>query len=81
MYYVYILLSKLDGNIYIGSTNNLERRMKEHENGKAKSTINRRPLELKYYCAFKERKTAAAFEKYLKTGSGKAFINKHFNIY
>ena len=48
MYYVYVLKSKKDGRYYIGSTNNLQRRLREHARGKTKSLINRRPLELVY---------------------------------
>ncbi|MFA6027657.1 MAG: GIY-YIG nuclease family protein [Patescibacteria group bacterium] len=80
MYFVYILKSAADNNLYIGSTDNLDRRIQEHNTGNVNSTKNRRPLKLKCYFVFEERKTAAQFEKYLKTGSGKAFAYKHFNI-
>ncbi len=49
MYYLYILKSKKDNNIYIGSTNDLRRRLLEHNTGKVLSTKGRRPFELKYY--------------------------------
>ena len=80
MFYVYILKSLTDSNLYIGSTNDLERRIKEHKDALVKSTKNRLPIQLECYFAFRERKTAAKFEKYLKTGSGKAFIKNHFEI-
>ncbi len=49
MYYVYVLKSIKDGKRYIGFTDNLERRISEHNYGKVKSTKNRRPLELIYF--------------------------------
>lgn len=53
MFYVYILKSKKDNKLYIGSTNNLKRRIVEHLSGKVISTKNRIPLELIYYEAYK----------------------------
>ena len=58
MYYVY-LLKKSDGEIYIGYTNNLERRIKEHKDKKP---------ELIYYEAYQDRRDALACERFLKTG-------------
>ena len=49
MFYVYILKSKRDKKCYIGSTNDLVRRVKEHNNGKIFSTKYRNPLFLVYY--------------------------------
>ena len=49
MYYVYILKSKKDENFYIGYTKNLKNRIKMHNQGKVKSTKNRRQFELVYY--------------------------------
>lgn len=46
MYFVYILKSLKDGNLYIGRTNNFERRFKEHNLGKVQSTKSRRPFML-----------------------------------
>jgi len=78
MYYVYILQSLKDKNLYIGYSDNINRRVEEHNKGKVESTKNRRPLKLISYSGFTERNKATDFEKYLKTGSGKAFLNKHF---
>jgi predicted GIY-YIG superfamily endonuclease len=47
--WVYILKSKKDNNLYIGSTNNLRKRFKEHNDGKVFSTKSRIPFELVYY--------------------------------
>ena len=75
---VYILESLKDKRIYTGNTDNLEERIKLHNNGLVESTKYRRPLELVCCITFKQDKTAYNFERYLKTGSGRAFINKHF---
>jgi len=48
-YYVYILLSEKDGKFYIGSTNDLRRRVKEHQSGKNVSTAKRLPIGLIYF--------------------------------
>ncbi len=58
MFYVYVLKSSKDEELYIGSTNDLKRRIKEHQSGKSFSTNLRRPLELIYYEAYKKEKDA-----------------------
>lgn len=75
MWYVYILKS-VDGRIYIGSTNDLQRRMKEHEKGDCYSTLRFPDFTLESYIAVKKETIARALEKYLKTGSGKAVLKK-----
>lgn len=75
MYYVYLLKLK-DGSVYTGSTPDLEARVKEHNRGLAEATKNFRPIELVWYCGFKDRIKALRFERYLKTGSGQAFRNR-----
>jgi len=76
MYYVYLL--KLSNNDhYTGSTSNLKQRFQDHQEGKNISTKPFRPLKLVYYCAFPTKSQAIKFEMYLKSGSGKAFRNKH----
>lgn len=52
MFYVYILKSLKDSNLYIGSTNDLRRRVAEHNEGKVRSTKSRVPFSLRYYEAF-----------------------------
>ena len=74
MWYVYILRSKADGKLYVGSTADLRRRLQEHHEGQSQSTGNRRPLELEAYIAVKEESIARDLEKYLKTGSGIATL-------
>ncbi len=75
MYYVYSLKCK-DG-YYLGCTNNLKDRFMRHTKGQVISTCNRLPVELVFYVAFKDKYIAFSFEKYLKSGSGRAFLKKH----
>ena len=63
---------------YIGSTSDLKDRMKRHTNGHVPATKNRRPIKLIFYFAFSNKYHAFSFEKYLKSGSGRAFLNRHF---
>jgi putative endonuclease len=76
MWYVYILRSTKDGNIYVGSTNDLKRRMKQHENGECISTSKRLPLTLESYVAVASEEKARSLERYFKSGSGAAILKK-----
>jgi predicted GIY-YIG superfamily endonuclease len=76
MYYAY-LLKLSNSDIYTGSTKDLRQRVADHQEGKNISTKPFRPVELVYYCAFPTKTQAIKFEMYLKSGSGKAFRNKH----
>jgi len=71
MHYVYILKSQKDKRLYIGYSNNLKLRIKEHNLGKVVSTKNRRPSMLIGYEAYINKKDAIDRERYLKSG-GKA---------
>jgi predicted GIY-YIG superfamily endonuclease len=75
MWYTYIL-KMADGEYYIGSTNDLKRRMEEHTRGRETSTKWRLPVILEAYVAVKSERTARRLEKYLKTSSGKATLRK-----
>ena len=76
MFYIYILKSGLDGKLYTGFTGNLKKRLSEHNGGGVTSTKNRRPLELIYYEAYKEKENALKREKFLKTTKGKLQLRK-----
>jgi predicted GIY-YIG superfamily endonuclease len=76
MWYVYILRSSKDNNLYIGSTDDIDRRLNEHNSGKSDSTRSRRPFIIEAFIAVKDKSKAIELELYLKTGSGKAFLNK-----
>ncbi len=77
MYFVYILKSEKDATLYVGSTEDIKRRLAEHNNGKSKYSNSKRPYVLKWFCAFPNKQRALMFEKYLKQGSGHAFTAKH----
>ena len=63
---------------YIGLTNDLDARLAKHNSGGSPHTSKPRPWELETAIAFPSQEKAAAFERYLKTGSGFAFAKKHF---
>lgn len=76
MFYTYIL--KLDNSTYyIGYSKDLKNRVKEHINDEVHQTRGRKFI-LIFYAAFHTQLRALQFEKYLKTGSGYAFKNRHF---
>jgi len=75
MYYVYILLSERDQKRYIGFTQDLERRIVEHNSGLVKSTKNRIPLKLIYFERFENKVEAMNREKFFKSGKGREFLN------
>jgi putative endonuclease len=71
---VYVLKSQVDGRLYVGFTNSIDRRIKEHNSGKTKSTKGYRPWILVYSEIASTREEARNREKYLKSGCGKEFI-------
>jgi predicted GIY-YIG superfamily endonuclease len=75
MHYVYVLQCA-DGNLYTGCTADLKARFLRHIRGQVPATKLRLPVELIFYCAFKNKYKAFAFEIYLKSGSGRAFLQK-----
>jgi putative endonuclease len=62
MWYVYILRSIIDKNLYIGSTDNIRRRLAEHNSGKVDSTKSRLPFSLEAYIAVKDKARAIELE-------------------
>ena len=77
MWNVYILKCN-DGSYYTGCTNNLTDRLRRHNNGEILYTSTRLPFELITLIVFTDKYKAYNFEKYLKSGSGKAFAFKRF---
>ena len=73
MFYTYILYSKSSQILYYGYTPNLKKRLEKHNLGNVKSTKPHKPWILVWYGAFITINQAKEFEKYLKSGSGKAF--------
>ncbi|MDP3874942.1 MAG: GIY-YIG nuclease family protein [bacterium] len=77
MFKVYILQSLKDNSFYTGLTENLLQRLKDHNSGSSSYFNTKRPYKLVWYCVFKDKPKAIQFEKYLKNGSGFAFVRKH----
>ena len=78
MFYVYILQSeRIPAQTYIGLTDDVERRLTEHNDAGDKHTTGYRPWKLAAVVGFPTRSRAEAFEHYLKTGSGRAFAKRH----
>jgi predicted GIY-YIG superfamily endonuclease len=76
-FYVYLLQSKSSSDhYYVGFTEDLAQRLKEHNDGKLPNTARFRPRQIKSAHAFREKVRALAFEKYLKSASGRAFAKK-----
>ena len=73
-YYVYVLYNKPKNFIYIGYSENLIQRFKEHNKGLSKSTKSYVPLELVHYEAYKNMKDTKRREEYLKTNRGRATL-------
>ena len=78
MHSVYLIrsISKPE-QTYIGLTADLQARMKKHNAGESPHTAKHKPWALISYHTFSSREKAAAFEQYLKTGSGRAFAKRH----
>jgi putative endonuclease len=78
MKYVYIVESLTHfEKYYVGITDDLKSRFRRHNAGEVSHTSKYRPWRLKTYVAFDSEKSAFAFERYLKSGSGRAFAKRH----
>ena len=77
MYYVYVLKSQMNGDIYVGFSNDLRSRVKEHNSGKSSYTKGYRPWILIYYEAYREREDATKREVELKGHRAKEFLKEH----
>jgi len=75
-WFVYILRSLSKEFSYIGSTNNLQRRLREHNDGLVHSTKAYKPYKIVAYVAVETEQKARDLEHYFKTGSGKAVLKK-----
>jgi predicted GIY-YIG superfamily endonuclease len=74
MKFVYILQSVVDAErFYTGITDDLEARLSKHNAGDVTHTAKHRPWRIRTYVAFSDEHRALAFERYLKSGSGRAF--------
>lgn len=74
MYFVYVLKSQKDNNLYIGCTSDLEKRLVQHNSGFVRSTKSRRPFTLIYKENFVDKYEAFKIEKFYKTPVGKKVL-------
>ena len=75
--YVYVLQSDVDpSRFYTGCTNDLRTRLIRHNQGEVPHTSKWKPWRIKTYIALSDRERARSFERYLKSGSGRAFLKK-----
>ena len=81
MFFVYLLKSLKDGGFYTGFTDNLDRRIKKHNDGSVASTKTRKPLELVYFEGCRNKTDALHREIYLKTSWGKKYIKNRLKNY
>jgi len=77
-HYVYTLQSlSHPAQIYTGQTSDLRKRLREHNSGKVPHTSKFKPWGIRSATAFPDRTRALDFERYLKSGSGRAFFRRH----
>ena len=75
MYFVYVLYSNRHDKYYIGQTNNLERRLGQHNSGKSRATKHYLPWAIFFQKELKTRVEAMQFEKYLKSLKNKNYLS------
>jgi len=75
-YYTYVLKSRKDSKLYIGFTQDIEKRVEEHNKGLVESTRSRVPFDLLYYEACQSKEKALHREKYFKSGFGRRFLKE-----
>jgi putative endonuclease len=76
--YVYILACEKGEHFYVGVTDDVLARLAVHNSGHVTHTAKYMPWKLRTYIAFSEDERAFALERYLKSGSGRAFASKRF---
>ena len=77
--YVYVLQSQSHrSQFYVGMTEGLAERLATHNSGGSSHTAHHRPWELRVSVGFADEQKARQFERYLKSGSGRAFAARHF---
>jgi len=81
MHYTYVLSSERDGHFYIGTTNDLRKRLKQHVLGRVTSTAYRRPLRLAYCEACHSVDDAYRRERYLKSGRGGRYLKQRLGAW
>jgi putative endonuclease len=80
-HFVYVLRNgDPSPSFYVGLTSDVERRLADHNAGRCRHTSSRRPWEVHVVIEFRDQRTAVGFERYLKSGSGRAFAKRHFAV-
>ncbi len=80
-HFVYVLESKVDKSWYIGYTTDVARRLTEHNTSKNISTKTKKPWQILYFEAYRDKRNALGREKFLKSGSGHTFLKKQHKHY
>jgi len=80
-YYVYVLQSLKNGSLYVGYTEDLRRRLQEHNRGLNFSTKPYKPWQVIHYEAYLSNKDAARREDYLKTNQGARLLKRQLKEY
>lgn len=81
MYFVYILESMKDNQLYVDYSDNVKRRIEEHNSGRVLATLNRRPFKLIYLEGYIYQQDSTAREKFYKTGWGRTHLKKILKNY
>jgi putative endonuclease len=77
--FVYVLKNAdMERHFYVGLTSDVKARLADHNAGRCPHTISRRPWYLHVVISFADEPAAVRFERYLKSGSGRAFAKRHF---
>ena len=74
MFYVYVLQGKYSNKIYTGLSGNVNRRLRDHNSGRVRTTKKDKPYEIIYVKEFENRIDARKHEKYLKSGFGRKYL-------
>ncbi|MFZ5559224.1 MAG: GIY-YIG nuclease family protein [Patescibacteria group bacterium] len=80
MYYFYVLQSQTNNKLYKGSTEDLRKRLEEHNKGKVASTKNGRPWNLIYYEGHRNKILARKTELFYKTGQGRRHLKEKLGL-
>jgi putative endonuclease len=80
MYYAYVIKSLKDGSFYKGHCSDLEKRLKQHNDGQTESIKSKVPFVIVYSEVFELREEAIFREKYFKTAAGRRFIKLKLNM-
>jgi len=77
MYFTYVLISISHGTRYVGSSDNVDKRLAEHNAGRCRYTSGRRPWKLVYSESHESRSGAMKREKFFKSGQGRKWLDEH----